>query len=79
MRYYYYYKCSAVITVSCVLNMLSLCDSVASSRGQDGDNHLFNYRKLTRTLFDVFCFQGEKGDVGNVGKIGSQVSLNLQD
>lgn len=42
---------------------------------RDGDRHSFNYRKLT-TLFDVFCLQGEKGDVGNVGKTGPQVSCN---
>lgn len=48
--------------------------SVVPVAEQDGDGNLFNYRKLTSTLFDVFCLQGEKGDIGNVGKIGPQVS-----
>lgn len=44
---------------------------------RDGDSFSFNYRKLTNdTPFDVFCSQGEKGDVGNVGKTGPQVSSN---
>lgn len=30
----------------------------------------------SQELFDVFCLQGEKGDVGNVGKTGPQVSWN---
>lgn len=41
---------------------------------QGGDRHHLNKRKLTSTLFDVFSLQGEKGDMGNVGKIGPQVS-----
>lgn len=36
---------------------------------------LFNYRKLTSTLSDVYCLQGEKGDMGNIGKVGPQVSF----
>lgn len=35
---------------------------------------LFNYRKLTSTFSDVYCLQGEKGDMGNIGKVGPQVS-----
>ena len=65
----------------CVCGLLTFVYLTCCERRGDGGKSRDSQERLyaqeatvTRTLFDVFSLQGENGDLGNLGKIGPQVS-----